>query len=125
MATQTCTICGGGLGGPTTSDIDYDDEFQECCIYDQEQGCGKIILSGQCCVEGMAWRSGKEDYEFCGDDCVNGDQKDGDPCCNLTTYKSDSEQCCPGDVVIDKSAQCPGISGDPHVVPFHGDPYDL
>jgi hypothetical protein len=73
----------------------------------------------------MAWRSGKEDYEFCGDDCKNGELKGGDSCCGLKTFTA-SQQCCPGDVVMGKSEQCPGSSqSDPHVVPFCGDPYDL
>jgi hypothetical protein len=117
-------VCGGGLGGNPTGEVEMVDG-EECCIYDTSENCGKIIDSGQCCVEGMAWRSGKEDYEFCGDDCKNGELKGGDSCCGLKTFTA-SQQCCPGDVVMGKSEQCPGSSqSDPHVVPFCGDPYDL
>jgi len=123
MATQTCNVC-GTQHDPASSQT-YDDDDQACCVWDTTNNCGELIEKDACCVIGNPSQTGKFDFEFCSGQCGVGDLKSpAGPCCGITRITS-AQQCCPGDIVMPNGQPCPQITGDPHVAPFCGDPYDL
>jgi hypothetical protein len=102
----------------------------QCCT--EEGGQGQCLDWSNACPSPLTNGCGNDTFEYdsatqecftCGEVtmAVAKPGTDGAPCKNMEQNK-----CCGGEqTCVDAGAQCPGAGGDPHVVPFHGDPYDL